>query len=451
MAGLFALSINPQKYKGNFLKDLFWGTFYQQHFSEEYSGLATCSQGKIKTPKPKKGLFRAAFTKALEGLEGTEGIGYCGPTEEPFSQDSRLGKFSICFSGNLINHSELLERLKNLGHTFEREDDIEIIAKLLVQGKKIVDGIKKMEKEIQGSYSLLILTPEGIYASRSPDAHWPLVLGQKDGVVVAASESGGFSNLGFKLIRDLEPGEIILMKNGRFEIEDKIISERIQFCSFVWVYSSFPSGIFEGILTSLVRKRLGAALARRDIVNGFIPDIVTPIPDSGRMHALGYFEEFCRQINEGKIDRIPFYDELLLKYPYAGRSFTRRTEEARDLEADVKMLTNEGDYRNKEVAVVDDSIVRGTQIRKKLVPKLRRLRMRGIHLRIANPEILSHCPWGKTLQKGEALAVQMPSKEERIKFLGVETLEYNTVEDLLKAIGLPAEKLCLDCSLKSNL
>ena len=449
MAGLFALSINPQIYRAKFLENLFWGTFYQQHLGEDYAGLSTCHPGREEKIKIRthRGLFRPAFSKDLEGLEGTEGIGYCGVVREPFFVDSRIGKFSLCFSGNVINRPQLIEQFKDSGHTFERADDVETIAKLIGQGDNVIDGIKKMTQKIQGAYTLLILTEEGIYAVRSPNAHWPLVIGLKEGAVAVASGSAGFNNFGFKLDRDLKPGETIFLKDGCYETKEIMPAEKIQICSFLWVYIAFPNEIIEGVSVSLVRKRLGASLARRDIEKGFIPDIVIPVPDSGRFHAIGYHQEFCRQMNEGKIKRAPFYDETLFKYPYAGRSFTPQTQEARDQEAQIKLLEAGEDYRGKTAVVCDDSIVRGTQTQTNLVPKLREAGIKEIHFRISNPELRSHCPWGKTIKKGETLVSRMPLRKERIRFLSVETLEYNTIEDLVAAIGLPREQLCVDCSL----
>jgi amidophosphoribosyltransferase len=444
MSGLFALSIDPATYHGDFLKDLFWGTFYQQHLGEDYAGLSTLKEGQIQV-RTHRGLFRPAFSNDLKNLEGTEGIGYCGSAREPYFTESRLGKFSLCFTGNIINLPELIERFKNFGHTFKREDDIEVIAKLLAQGENVVEGIKIMNKEIRGAYSLLILSKNGIYAACCPTAHWPLVIGEKKGAVIVASESSCFVNLGFRILRDLKPGEIILIKNGRLETKAELPAEKIQFCSFYWVYTAFPSAIIKGIPASLVRKRLGAALARRDIENGFIPDIVIPVPDSGRFHAIGYHQEFCRQMSEGKIKRVPLYDEILIKYPHTGRSFTPQTPAARYLEAEIKLLTSGENYRNKVVVVCDDSIVRGTQTQTKLVPKLREAGVEEIHFRISNPELLSHCPWGKTTKKGETLASRMQKIEDRIKFLGVEGLMYNTIDDLVEAIGLPRDMLCVDC------
>jgi amidophosphoribosyltransferase len=457
MAGLFALSADPTVYRGRFSEDLFWETFYQQHLGEEYAGLSI-SDGQTIRVQTHRGLFRSTFGTNFETLRSpgtvlTEGIGYCGSSREPFLVDSKMGEWSICFSGNIINRVELINHFKTLGHIFEKRteeiSDIEVIAKLIAQGEGLVDGIKKMTKAIRGTYSLLILTTKGIFAVRSPSGHWPLVIGKKEGAVAVASEPGGFNNFGFKLYRDVKPGEVILLKDGRLETRDKIPAEKIQICSFVWVYTAFANGVFEGVPASLVRKRLGAALARCDIERGFIPDIVAAVPDSGRFHAIGYHQEFCHQINERRINRVPFYDEVLLKYAYAGRSYTPQTKKARDREAHIKIVPAGEDYSGKIVVICDDSIVRGTQTQTNLVPKARALGIKEVHFRISNPELLSHCPWGKTTQRGECLAERMPNIEDRVRFLGVDSLFYNTIDDLVAAIGLPREQLCVDCSLPS--
>lgn len=448
MAGLFSLSINPKLYKGDFLKDIFWGSFYGQHLGEEYAGLAIFNGKDIKI-RTHRGHFRDTFVNDMNGFDGTEAIGYCGYAREPFSESSKLGEFSICFSGNIINLPDLLERFKGFSHTFTRDggDDIEMIGKLISQGNDVIDGIKKMAKEIQGAYSLLILTKEGVYATCSPTGHWPLIIGEKEGAVAVASESGGIRNLGFNILGDVEPEEIVLLKQGIIKKRITVPSNLIQYCSFVWVYTSFPNQQFRGIPASLVRKKIAGNLASRDIKNGFIPDIVAPVPDSGRFHAIGYKQEFDRQINEGRIQRVPYYDEVLLKYAYAGRSFTPPTKEARDQEAFIKILPSGENYEGKIVVIVDDSIVRGTQTQTNLIPKLRMLGIKEIHLRIANPELRSHCPFGKTIKRGETLADRKPSNKEKIEFLGVDSLEYSTIDELVSAIGINREHLCVSCSL----
>ena len=223
-----------------------------------------------------------------------------------------------------------------------------------------------------------------------------------------------------------------------------------QICTFVWVYTNYPTATFRNITVSAVRKRLGAALAKRDIKRGFFPDIVAPVPDSGRFCAIGYHQEFCRQINEKNIDRIPEYDEVLMKYPYAGRSYPRSNQTMRDLEAHIKQLRSGESYFGKKVVVCDDSIRRGTQTERNLVPKLRALGISEIHLRISNPDSFSYCRWGKTIQKGELLAARMPSIKKRIHFLRIDSLEYTTVSELAEAIGLPLEMLCIECDLPTQ-
>lgn len=446
MPGLFAVSVDSARGNAGFLEDLFWGTFYHQHLGEAYASLSTWNAGEFHI-RTHRGRFRATFSGDMEGLGGTEGIGYCGPVREPYFTESRLGRLSAAFSGNVTNLSGLLTRFKNQGHVLTRGDDIEILTMLVAQGADAVDGIRKLAAEVEGAFALLILTQEGVYAARCPAGHWPLIIGEKEGAVIVASESGGFANLGYRRVRDIEPGEIVLLKNGRWESKGRIASERTQVCSFYWVYTGFPNSVFEGVPDSLVRKRLGAALAARDIARGFIPDVVIPVPDSGRFHAIGYHQEFCRQMMVGTLPRIPLYDELLLKYPYAGRSFIPRDQKQRDKEARIKLLASGEDCTGKTVVVCDDSVVRGTQAQTDLVPKLRRSGVKEIHFRISNPELRSHCRWGKTTQKGELLADRIPAIADRARYLGVEDLQYNTIQDLAAAIGRSLETLCVDCSL----
>ena len=450
MPGFFSLSIDPKEYKDDFLDDLFWQTFYQQHLGEEYSGLATFEGGEINI-RTHRGLFRPTFNKDMLGLEGTMGIGYCGDNREPILVDTKFGEFAACFSGNIINRIELVERLKTRGHSFAWGGvDIDIITKLIAQGEGIIDGIYRTNDVINGAYSLSILTPDGIYVVCDPSGRWPLVIGEKTGAVAVTTDPCGFKNCNFNYQRDVEPGEIVLLKNGYAETKFRMPSTKTQICTFVWVYTNFPSAVFKNIPGSAVRKRLGAILAQRDIKQGFIPDIVAPVPDSGRFCAIGYHQEFCRQINEKKIDRIPEYDEVLMKYPYAGRSYPRSNQTARHLEAHIKQLGSGEKYPGKIVVVCDDSIRRGTQIEKNLVPKLRSLDIKEIHFRVSNPDSLSYCRWGKTIQKGELLATRIPSIKKRVEFLGIESLEHPTVQELAEAIGLPLEMLCVDCDLPSQ-
>ncbi len=465
MAGLVGLSIDPAIFKGKFSEDLFFASLYLQHLGEKHCGLASSDGTRIHN-KIGRGHLRSSFMEIMDEFDGVNGIGYCGSNPEPIPTKSKFGECSLCFAGNIINRKELISGLMDKGITFDDGEDVEIIIRLITQGKTIVDGIKIVAQRIKGAYSLVMLTRDGVYASVSSDGHWPLVVGEKEGAVVVSSESGGLDNLGFSVKGDVRPGEVLFLKNGRIESKELIQQGIIQICSFLWVYTAFPNGIFQGIPASLVRKRLCGILAQRDIDQGFIPHFVIPVPDSGRFHAIGYHQEFCRQMMLGKISRIPLYDEFLLKYSAgAGRSFTRSTKEKRDREARIKILKSGetaseivrhlaecwgGNLSELIVVICDDSIVRGTQLQQNLVPKLKSLGIKEVHVRIANPQLLSFCPWGKTTKKGELLAERMTQIGDRVKHLGVAGLAYSTVEDLVKAIGLPRESLCIDCSLPTE-
>lgn len=443
MPGIFGLS-SKESEKG-FGKNLYRGTFYQQHFGEDFSGIAILNSQKELEGESKPGLFRENFEEKRYGFKGTEGIGYCGAAKEPLEIDTRIGKFFLCFSGNIQNKQNLKEKLKQQGVSFSQREgphlDIEVIAKLIARGEDVVDGIKQMNRQIKGTFTLLLLTEEKLFGARSPDAHWPLIIGEGDYKVALASSSAGFKNLGFKIKRELQPGEVVSVKETLLKREAVLPERKVQICSFLWVYTDFPSGQVRGRPVSQARRRLGASLARKDLAQGFKPDIVIPIPDSGRFHAIGYIQEFIRQASNP-----PMYDEVLVKWPYVGRSYTPQDKEKRERVAHIKIIPIGETYEGKVIVLVDDSIVRGNQMRTRLVPKLRSLGVKEIHARIANPPLLSHCRWGKTVKKGEALASRIPLKEERVKILGVDSLVHNTEQDLVEAIGLPAEKLCMDCS-----
>lgn len=457
MAGLFGLSIVSGKESPAFLKDLFWGIFYQQHLGQESAGLAIySSQGfdlkldgrLISTLQEnfllyrRKGLVRSGLSGFLTGREkGELGIAYCGPDfHQPFLFHSRHGKLILCFTGNLINFQNLKEK-------FSVPDEISLLAFLINEGETIKEGIEKATEKIIGSFSLLILSKEGVYGYSS-DGRWPLVVGKKPGAIALATGSAGFRNFGFELQSTVLPGNLVLLKNGEIKVIGKINKPFLQtkICSFLWVYFGFPNEVFYGIPVDEVRKNLGKSLARKDIEGGFIPDVVFPVPDSGRYHAIGYHQAFIEAILRKEISHLPVYDEILLKYPYATRSFIPTEETERRWEAHIKILhTSSSFFKGKKVVIVDDSIVRGNQFRENLIRKLKEVGVNEIHARIACPEIRSHCPWGKSTQKKELLAVATPSLEARAKYLDVDSLVHNKIEDLIKAIDLPSRFLCLDC------
>ncbi|MDI6591884.1 MAG: hypothetical protein QME61_03055 [Patescibacteria group bacterium] len=452
MVGICGLSVDEKK-RESFSRDLFLGTFYQQHLDQDWSGLAIVNKEGIQC-QAYPGLFRPNFEERIEELEGDLGIGYCGIANEPFKRDTKLGELAACFAGNIQNCLELKEKLINQGISFSDrrgEDlDIEVIINLIAQGKNVVDGIKKMTQEIKGTYTLLVLTEKEIIAARHPSGHWPLILGEKEEETIVASSSAGFPNLGFEIVRDLQPGEIISIRDGKFKSEALMPTKRAQMCSWWWLYPDDPFGIREGVAVSEIRKKLGAKLAQKDIKNGFIPDIISSEPASGTSYAIGYYQEFCRQRDEEKIKKLPKFDEVLIKYGYTHRSFIWKKPEKRGWEAGIKHLPSPEDHRGEVIVLVDDSIVRGTT-KTKVIEKIRKQGFKEIHLRIGSPELYSDCEMGKGLKRGETLTSRLPAKEERVRFLGVDSLEHNSLEELFEVFeerGISRDSLCVDCFLK---
>jgi amidophosphoribosyltransferase len=442
MSGLFGVSINPKREK-NVNGDLFWGTFYQQHLGEEYCGVSIIDQDNGFVTRINEGHFRNAFGKEEKIWKKviSEAIGCCGSSREPFHVYSRIGEFSVCFSGNILNAEPLMDEFKAAGQNFVQGDEAELICKIIASGGSFWKGMEEIKKTVKGSYSILVLTKEGLYVCS--DGRWPLVIGKKEGVLAVATGSAGFGNLELELIDDVGSG-ILLLKDG--EIKEWIKTESSPVCSFMWVYTGFPADVFHGVPASSIRKALGASLARKDIMIGVIPDLVLPVPDSGRFHAIGYHQEFVRASNEGRIDRVPEYDETLLKYPYAGRSFIPQSQEIRDMEASIKLIPVAEKYKNKKAVIVDDSIVRGTQARNNLVPKLRSLGLSEIYFRVGNPELISHCPWGKTTKQGEMLVNSIPNLDERREYLDVDSLIYSSENDLKQVFEIVSQEICMDCA-----
>ncbi len=445
--GFFGASVAPGL-EDSLGEILLMGTFYQQHLGESFAGFAVGSREGISV-QAREGLV-SSFESDLQPVSGKAGIGFCGITREPFLLESRLGDFAVCVCGRITNGVKLKEQLKEEGYSFSGRKgfngEAEIVSKLISQEKDIISGIKKLYQRIEGACSLLVLTEEGVFAVCSPTGHWPIVLAKKEKMVAVAIDSSGFSKLGLSVARSIRPGEIVRLQNGKWESMGQIVKDQVQVCSFLWAYTLFPRASVRGVVASEIRKKMGAALAKEDIEAGFVPDIVAPVPNSGRLHAIGYHQEFCQQITEGRINKVPLFDELLLKYPYLGRSFVQPTQEERSKTAKMKMLASGECYSGQRVVIVDDSVVRGTQLQANIIPMLRGIGVREVHVRISYPELLSYCPWGKSTREGEMLSTSFPEKEDKLQELGAESLKYNSLSALVKALGLSREQICLDCA-----
>lgn len=409
---------------------IFYGIFKLQHRGQRYCGIATYNKElKLITHK---GFVRHSFLpEELKILSGNCGIGHVSLKErQPILLDSKLGTFAIAFSGNILNADELFNELKNKGHSFSNLTQIELIAKLVAQGRDFVDGIEKLSKKVKGSYTILILTGNGIYATRDKYGFKPLILGKGNDQYVVSSESRPFSILGIKIVRDVKPGEIIFIGKDGFETKGQIKSTRIAYCAFEWGYIASMDSIIEGVPVVKARKNLGASLARNDNAGA---DIVAAIPFSGIGYALGYHNQ----------SGIP-YDEVFLIDRFASRSYLPLTQEERDHEARIKLSVIEESIRGKRIILCDDSIVRGTQIRNKVL-ELKAFGAKEVHVRVGCPPLMAPCLYDISTRSYKELAAKQYSIDEIARRIGADTLRYNTVEDFVKAIGLPKENLCLQC------
>lgn len=477
MSGIIGLSYKVdegEQKSDEFIHDLFWEVFFLQHLKKGYGGLATLSSDKNELIKLRthRGPFREGFEKDLIGFIPPLGIGCTtSQTREPYLvEKSAFPKFVIGFSGNIINRQEIIAELIQQGDNFERTDDVVVTSHLITlagykKSKSLDDNflhaLKFMTNKIQGSYTLVILTPQKVYAVRSLDGHKQMVIGRKENAVLVASELPHFDNQSFILEREVAAGELISLNNGEYKTVGFIKADTTfsQPCIFDSVYSGNPPSIIFGITNVEFRQRLGAPLARKDIAKSFIPDVIIPVPDSGRFHALGYYLECVRQFLAGNINKLPVYLELLIKYFSAGRSFTPDEKEERDIEGEKKIIPAveiDVDLRSERakliLVIVDDSLVRGTQTRSKLVPKINALGFKENHLRFGYAKIMSPCLYGKSTKKYTELAAvdsgtgEIRSEEEIAKMLGVASCGFNNPEDLAEAAGCSLDQFCYDCA-----
>ena len=444
---------------------LLYATDYHSHLGTEYGGMAVLGEKGFvrRIHNISESQFKSKFSEDNGAMRGTKGIGVISDSDEqPIYLNSRFGSFCVVAMGLIENKDELKEILFKKGVSFSEvtkgEVNVsELIAKLICLGDNLVDGIEKMFDVIKGSCSLLLLSKDGVLAARDRYGYTPLVLGKSDNEWIIASETTSFPNLGFKVEKFLAPGEIVLLTETG-PIDKRAGGSINQICSFYWIYTGFPASTYEGINTEVVRERCGRALARQD--KDIEPDLVTGVPDSGIAHAIGY------AIESGKP-----YRRALVKYtPGYGRSYTPPTQKKRDLIATMKLIPIADIIKNNKVVVCDDSIVRGTQLKNFAIKKLWDAGAKEIHARPACPPLMFPCRFclstrthseliarkaikeieGKDLEDvSEYLDHKNPKYQKMIdwiaKDMGVTTLRYQKIEDMIEAIGLPKENVCLYC------
>lgn len=443
---------------------LLYGTDYHSHLGTQFGGVAVLGdEFHRQIHQISNTQFKAKFAEEIIRMRGDSGIGVISASEEqPIYLNSKFGQFCIVTDGYIDNAHELARVMLEEGITFSEVGDgvvnlTELVAKMITKGDNLIDGIEYMYGRIDGSISLLILHRDGIYAARDRLGYFSLAVGEGPGGWAAATETSSFHNLGFELRKFLGPGEVVLLSRDGL-VQQVPPGPRRQVCAFLWIYTGFPTSDYEGINVETVRERSGRALARRD---GDIEiDVVAGIPDSGTSHAIGY------AIESGKPYRRP-----LVKYtPGYGRSYMPPSQIVRDHVAKMKLVPNRSIIAGNRIVICEDSIVRGTQLKSFAVGKLWAGGAREVHVRPACPPLMFPCRFNLSTRGIDELAARRairalegrdiedispyldPSSEEYARMvewirkdIEATTLRYQTVDDMVEAIGLPREDLCLYC------
>lgn len=460
MSGIFGIVS-----KNNCISSLYYGTDYHTHLGTEYGGIAFIDKNGMPVKKIhdiKYSQFKSKFYEGSDKIRSNMGIGVISDKDpQPLSFKSKFGAFAICCSGLVTNKEVLVEELIQQGISFSEIEhgDInttELIANLIDQGKTIVYGIERMFDKIDGSVSLLLLTKQGIYCARDRHGVTPLVIGEKAGEIAVTSETCAFPNLGFSIKKYLNPGEIVFLSKKGIE-EKKKGRPRKKICAFLWIYTGFPASSYEGINVEAVRENCGRYLAKRDTVTA---DLVSGVPDSGIAHAIGYAME----------SGVP-YRRVLFKYtPGYGRSYTPLSQEMRDRIALMKLIANKETTDGNRIVLCEDSIVRGTQLKNFTIAKLLDAGAKEIHVRPACPPLMFPCIYNLSTRSIYELATRRairalegsdiddvsayldPKSKQYQKMvdwitheLGATSIRYQLLDDMVKAIGLPKEDLCLYC------
>lgn len=458
MSGLFGVASDS-----NCIEDLFYGTDYHSHLGTQVAGLATLDgyfRHRIHSIADTQ--FKSRFAGHLSELAGNSGVGVISDSNtQPFIVSSRVGDFAIVTAGLVTNKDPLAQKMLDEGQSFSEVaggqiNPSELVAKIIASGKSITEGIKRVFEKVEGSCTMLLLTGDGIYAARDVRGRLPLVLGRKDGAFAVASESSAFPNLGYEAVRFLDPGEIVRITAAGAETIERG-ADACRICSFLWIYTGYPASSYEGISVEAVRERTGAALARKDEVEA---DLVAGVPDSGTGHAIGYAMESAW----------PFRRPLVKYTPGYGRSYTPPSQEIRDLVAKMKLIPVADIIRDKRIVLCEDSIVRGTQLKNLTIKKLKDNGAREIHLRAACPPLMFPCIYALSTRSVEELAARRairalegshpkdvaeyvdPTTQKHARMvewirndIGVTTLVYLELDEMVEAIGLGADRLCTHC------
>lgn len=448
--------------------DLFFGVDYHSHLGTRRAGMAVYNKetGFDKAiHNIENAPFRTKFTKESNTMHGQYGIGCISDFEaQPILVRSHHGTFAVATVGKINNIDKLVDDIiKNNTHFFEMQNgDInqtELVAALINQKENFIDGIRYAQEAVEGSISILALTPKGIYAARDMLGRTPISIGQKEDGYCASFESFAYLNLGYKDYKELGPGEVVFMdENGVKTLIQP--GEKMRICTFLWIYYGYPSASYEGISVEKMRYNCGKALAKRDNVH---PDIVAGVPDSGIAHAIGYSNE----------TGIP-YSRPFIKYtPTWPRSFMPPNQTKRNLIAKMKLIPIPDLIKDKSLLLIDDSIVRGTQLRE-TTEYLFESGAKEVHIRPACPPLFYGCKYlnfsrstsdmdlitrrviteleGREPDDALIQEYVNPDSEKYQKMIDVickqlhfTSLRYHRLDDMIASVGIDKSKLCTYC------
>ena len=422
--------------------DIFYALRVLQHRGQESAGICVYNNG-IKCIKGMGLAHQALKADDVKNLKGDRGIGHVRystfgssniENAQPIVVSTNYGDIALAHNGEIVNAGQIMDELKKKGWAFITSSDSEIAVRLLANDiantGDPVRSLKNLMSMIQGSFSMTIMIDNRVFAIRDPYGFRPLCIGRTKVGYAAASESVVFDTLGGEFIRDVEPGEIVELLPGEAKAIKTGLARGRAHCMFEWVYIARADSTIEEKLVYEVRRRIGQRLAKEQPVNA---DVVVPIPDSGRSHAIGYSE----------VSGIP-YSEGLMKNRYVERTFIMPEQTERTTSVMLKLNPLKSVIKDKRVVLVDDSIVRGTTIRQ-IVQIVRNAGAKEVHVRIGSPPIRAPCFFGIDMKTRDQFAATGRTIEQIGKMITADSLGYISVEGLVDAIGLAAGDLCLGC------
>ena len=462
MGGFFGVAS-----KDDCVFDLFFGTDYHSHLGTRRAGMAVYGEDGFDRAihNIENAPFRTKFDKDMQKMKGYYGIGCISDFEpQPLIVRSHHGTFAITTVGKINNAQEIVDEIfsDNNTHFLEMSggdiNPTELVAAIINQKENLIDGIHYALERIDGSLTLMILTPKGIYAARDKYGRTPLVIGHKEDAYCMAMESFSFQNLGYRPLKELGPGEIVIVNQEGIKTL-MAPGSKMRICTFLWVYYGYPSSSYEGISVEQMGYNCGKNMAKRDHVK---PDIVAGVPDSGTAHAVGYANE----------SGVPFSRPFIKYTPTWPRSFMPQNQSRRDLIAHMKLIPIDDMIRGKKLVLIDDSLVRGTQIRG-ITDFLYHNGAKEVHIRLACPPLLYGCPYLNFSRSSSSLELiarrkiaelEGENNEERVsaytnpdsaeyetmvesirRELKFDSLKYHRLDDMLASTGLPACKFCTHC------